>query len=126
MARTRGIRRAVSSRTMKRRAEKVAAAAEQRARSAQRGPETMTQAKVWDRKKRRYLNAGLCFHCAAQAAWGHEIGFGKIADPCPQCQPIVDLFETPGPSGSKWRKCLLHLESLTRAEVAEILGEVFA
>lgn len=115
----------VSTRTMKRRAKKVAAAAEQREvqqreRDVKRhDPESKTQARVWTRKNKRYTNAGLCPDCAAQAAWGHACGFGKVRPPCKQCAPIVAMFDTPGPKGSPWRKCLLRLESLSAEDIAE-------
>jgi len=92
--------------------------------SKRRDPETLTQAKVWSRKHRRYLAAGLCETCAAQAAWGHAVGFQKIHDPCKECAPIVALFDTPGPRGSKWRKCLIRLESLDPADIAEYQAEL--
>lgn len=117
----------VSARTAKRRAKRVAAAAEQRRQlreGRKREPETLTQAKVYDRKVRRYRNAGLCETCAAQAAWGHAIGFQKIHDPCKRCAPIVALFDTPGPRGSKWRKCLIRLETLDPVDVAAYLAEL--
>lgn len=85
-------------------------------------PESVSQAKVWDRKYRRYQLAGLCSTCAANAAWGHQCGFGEISDPCPECQPTVNAFDTSGPRGSKWRKCLVKLEYLSEAEIAEVFA----
>ena len=32
-------------------------------------PETLAQVDQWETTKRRYLRAGLCHKCAAQAAW---------------------------------------------------------
>jgi hypothetical protein len=85
-------------------------------------PESVTQARTWDRKYRRYLVAGLCHPCAAKASWGHSLGFQKIDDPCAKCQPIVNQFATPGPEGSKWRKVLDKLErSVTREEMEALL-----
>jgi len=91
------------------------------AKRSQIEPETISQARVWDRKNKRYLIAGLCFGCAAQAAWGHAIGFQKINPPCAECIPLIASFDTPGPQGSKWRKCLLKLEYIPEDEVAAIL-----
>lgn len=112
----------VSARTMaKRNARHVAA--------QQQGPErqeaeSLAQCRVWDRKKKRYLLAGLCDPCAGQAAWGHQVGFGKISNPCRECQPLVDHFDTPGPEGSKWRKCLIKLEYLSDTELRDALVPV--
>lgn len=102
----------VTARTARRRARIVQAeeVAKATQRNKPRPAESMSQAKIWDRKNKRYIIAGLCFTCAAQAAWGHALGFEKIKDPCTECQPIVNGFETPGPRGSKWRKCLIKLE----------------
>ena len=122
----RGQQQAVTARTAKRRARKVQADLEAKANahSGPAEPETVTQAKVWDRKRKRYLIAGLCNVCAAQAAWGHALGFGKdrIKEPCNACQPIVDGLPDAGPRGSKWRKCLLKLEYLSDAEVQELFA----
>lgn len=82
----------------------------------------MAQARAFDRKKKRYRRLGLCQPCAAQAAWGHQVGFGKgrINDPCAKCAPIVAGFPDAGPTDSKWRKCLLKVEYMTRSEAREI------
>jgi hypothetical protein len=61
-------------------------------------PETLRQAQEWDRVKARYLRAGLCHRCAAQAAFGHERGAGgwdAIYPPCAVCAELVALFAYP-------------------------------
>lgn len=45
-------------------------------------PETVRQAGTWENVKRRYADAGLCDGCAGQAAYGHQLGFTRIKDPC--------------------------------------------
>lgn len=125
MAAPRRTRRAVtgvSTRTMKRRARKVEAAkiaGERRKRSSRDNPETKAQARAFERKRRRYRRVGLCHACSAQAAWGHQCGFQKINDPCAECLPIVAAFPTDGPRDSKWRKVLIRVEYMTRAEARE-------
>jgi hypothetical protein len=105
---------------MKRRAAKNEAALIARKRKSSRDePETKAQARAFERKRRRYRRLGLCHPCASQAAWGHQCGFQKINDPCAECQPIVKALPTPGPKGSPWRKCLIRLEYMTRAEARE-------
>ena len=113
--------RPVSARTMKRRARKNLEIAAKRELAARTGkaPETVAQARAFDRKRIRYRRAGLCHACSSQAAWGHQCGFGKINDPCAECQPIVDSLPDAGPRGSKWRKLLLRLEYMTKAEARE-------
>lgn len=63
--------------------------------------ETFWQAETFDANKRHYLGLGLCYTCAAQAAWGHQLGFSQIHEPCHACQPIVDRF--PLAKQGKWR-----------------------
>lgn len=64
-------------------------------------PETLRQARRWDGVKARYLTLGLCSPCAAQAAWGHQIGFSRIMPPCDECFPIV--IRLPGRGAGDWR-----------------------
>lgn len=78
-------------------------------------PETPSQAGSWTTRKNKYLELGLCEACAAQAAYGHQSGFGPhehvrgghlvlegIRPPCADCAPVVAAFpvEAHGP----WRK----------------------
>lgn len=98
-------------------------AARVKRQAAQTEPEGLGQARTWDRKKQRYVLAGLCEPCAAKAAWGHAIGFQKIEDPCVSCQPIVNAFPDEGPRGSKWRKCLIKLEYMDPDQIAEVLSD---
>lgn len=104
--------RPVSMRTIIRRGRQAEQQRIEKQADARRhdGPETLGQARTWDRKCRRYILAGLCPKCAAQAAYGHADGFQKIHDPCAMCQPIVAAFPVPGPKGSKWRKVFDKLE----------------
>jgi hypothetical protein len=107
---------------MKRRAAKNEAALiarEQKKTRSGDSPETKAQARAFDRKRRRYRRVGLCHACSAQAAWGHQCGFQKINAPCTECQAVVNALPTPGPKGSPWRKCLIRLEYMTRAEARE-------
>lgn len=115
--------RPVSARTAKRRAQKRQQSEVTQRRNAQNAeskPETMAQARAFDRKKKRYRRLGLCQPCAAQAAWGHQLGFGDLRPPCTECLPIVAALPDDGPRGSKWRKCLIKVEYLTRAEAREL------
>jgi hypothetical protein len=65
-------------------------------------PETIGQAKTWDRVKRRYLDEGLCLRCACQAAYGHQLGFRRSHDPCAGCSPRIAAF--PIQADSRWRR----------------------
>jgi hypothetical protein len=114
--------RPVSARTAKRRAAKVQRERETANHGGRQEPETMAQARAFDRKKKRYRRLGLCHPCAAQAALGHQLGFaeGRIHDPCQACAPIVASFPDDGPRGSKWRKCLIKVENMTRTEAREL------
>ena len=68
-------------------------------------PETRSQAHTWDRVKTHYEKAGLCGACAAQAAYGHQLGFHKINPPCDHCSYVVlpvDLLKVHGIRGQRW------------------------
>jgi hypothetical protein len=132
MARTRrtAVTRQVSARTARNRARRLASLEQQRkaarqVREGPRPPETMGQARVWQRKCHRYELAGLCDRCASAAAWGHAEGFGALEKsgrvPCDQCQPLVNAFPSPGPRGSKWRKILDKLEYMSEESLGEWL-----
>ncbi|SKB44229.1 hypothetical protein SAMN05660473_00722 [Arthrobacter sp. 49Tsu3.1M3] len=70
-------------------------------RRAQDRPETLWQARTFKTMKRHYERLGLCRVCAAQAAWGHQLGFSRINPPCHDCQPIIDTFPVDKPG--LWR-----------------------
>lgn len=65
------------------------------------GPETPEQVKEWSRAKRRYLDAGLCHHCSAVAAYGHQLGFARVEPPRAACAMLVLSFPMERPNG--WR-----------------------
>jgi hypothetical protein len=61
-------------------------------------PESLAQARTWEKTKGRYLAAGLCRKCAGQAAWAHQSGaggWGLAHPPCSDCAEIVELFPYP-------------------------------
>ncbi len=71
-------------------------------------PETLAQVAQWEKTKKRYLRAGLCHRCAAQAAWAHQPGAGGwmlIHPPCPLCAELVAMFAYPTPN-PPWRAVL--------------------
>lgn len=48
-------------------------------------PETLRQARRWDEMATRYRRAGLHDVCAAQLAWGHQLGASKVRPACERC-----------------------------------------
>lgn len=64
-------------------------------------PETLAQAVEWQAVERHYVTLGLCHACAAQAAYGHQIGFTRINQPCPDCATVVAGF--PDEAANGWR-----------------------
>ena len=64
-------------------------------------PETMREATAWTVFKNHYVALGLCHVCAAQAAYGHQIGFTRINQPCPDCADVVAGF--PDGAANGWR-----------------------
>lgn len=71
------------------------------ARSKTARPETSGQADRWGAIKAHYLRLGLCHKCAAQAAYGSQLGFSNVNPPCAGCAPVVSTFESDRPNG--WR-----------------------
>ena len=52
-------------------------------------PETLRQARRWDEVKAGYLKRGLCSPCAAQLAWGQQLGSGQTRPPCADCSALL-------------------------------------
>jgi hypothetical protein len=68
-------------------------------------PETVRQAVTWENTKNKYMAAGLCGGCAGQAAYGHQLGFHRIKDPCPEDvgKTVPDkLIDRHGDRGARW------------------------
>jgi hypothetical protein len=52
--------------------------------------ETIREAATWENVKGHAFRYGLCHVCAAQLAWGHQIGFAVIErEPCDECRPLI-------------------------------------
>ena len=64
-------------------------------------PETIASAREWQRIKNGARRKGMCHADAAALAWGHQVGFARLARiPCPECRAIMATFpeETTHPS----------------------------
>ena len=72
-------------------------------RASEHKPETIHQARDWDRYKNTYLAGGLCHRCSAQAAWGHQCGFTLIRPPCEECVLLVAALPERA-AGAVWRR----------------------
>lgn len=79
----------------------TAARSQSKSKVSRPTPETLRQAQTWDAVKVRYLRAGFCEVCAAQAAWGHQLGFSHVNNPCHGCigKAVPDRS---GVRASKW------------------------
>jgi hypothetical protein len=64
-------------------------------------PETMSQAKSWQRVCRLAEEAGLCPRCATQLAWGAQRGFASVREPCAACTVVMLGWPVQRPNG--WR-----------------------
>lgn len=64
-------------------------------------PETLAQAVEWEKVKNHYVTLELCHVCAAQATYGHQIGFTKVNQPCPDCAGVVAGL--PDGAANGWR-----------------------
>lgn len=83
-------------------------------------PETIRQALTWENLKNHYVDAGLCNGCAGQAAYGHQLGFTRIKDPCTACRSVVlpdKLVNRHGDRGQKW--LALHFSGVTAEVIAD-------
>lgn len=68
-------------------------------------PETLRQAETWENVKNKYVAAGLCNGCAGQAAYGHQMGFHRIQQPCAEDAGKTlpdDLVTRHGDRGARW------------------------
>lgn len=52
-------------------------------------PETQGEAEAFHFTANHYRHLGLCHTCAAQAAYGHQLGFSLIDSPCRVCATVV-------------------------------------
>ena len=73
----------------------------ERVRARADRPETLREAIRWQTVKNHYVALGLCHVCAAQAAYGHQIGFTRINQPCPDCAGVVAGL--PDETANGWR-----------------------
>jgi hypothetical protein len=48
-------------------------------------PETLRQARRWDENAKRNRRAGMHDDCAAQAAWGRQLGASNVRPVCDEC-----------------------------------------
>ena len=64
-------------------------------------PETEQQAQSWQQVVKHAREAGLCYPCAAQLAWGVQNGFATIRKPCDDCAKVVETWPVVRPNG--WR-----------------------
>lgn len=68
-------------------------------------PETVWQAQTFEKYKNRYVIAGVCHYCAAQAAFGHQHGFGQVEPPRSCCAEVVAGLPVEKSNG--WRALLI-------------------
>jgi hypothetical protein len=92
-------------------------------RVSSRIPETPSQAITWQTVKAKYVASGLCHACAAQAAWGHQLGFGHpgLRPPCDQCRPrVAALPSRVNSKASAWRRFTAATRRHPQAETVDI------
>lgn len=64
-------------------------------------PETIGEARNFERVKNNALRFGFCAACASQLAWGHQNGFGSLRPPCADCAAMSRALPAVKPNG--WR-----------------------
>ena len=68
-------------------------------------PETIEEARRWERYKNKYIENGFCHTDACQAAWGHQIGFALSNKPCSACVLLMaDMPVISRGSDGVWRR----------------------
>lgn len=85
-------------------------------------PETVRQAQTWQNVKGQYQEAGLCEGCAGQAAYGHQLGFARIQDPCMTCRSVAlpdKLIDRHGPRAVQW--LAMHFSKVTATAGTDVL-----
>lgn len=78
-----------------------------RATGTARRSESGSQARRWDWIKTRYLQDGFCDACAAQAAYGHQLGFSQVAPVCDRCRGKVPTYREAGERAHHWAGSVL-------------------
>ncbi|GAA2089403.1 hypothetical protein [Aeromicrobium tamlense] len=64
-------------------------------------PETPKQARQWETVKNCAHGAGLCYPCAAEFAYGVQLGFTAVDPPCPNCTQV--MLSWPVGKSNGWR-----------------------
>lgn len=64
-------------------------------------PETIRQAKRFDAINNHARMFGLCYRCAPQLAFGHQLGFARVHAPCVDCLPLLERLPLGQPN--EWR-----------------------
>lgn len=66
-------------------------------------PETLAQARTFDRVVALAVEHGLCHRCAAAIAWGHQNGFATLHPPCSSASCAAALRRLPVSKPNGWR-----------------------
>lgn len=70
--------------------------------ASSRRPETLRQARDWQKTKDHYLLDGFCDTCSVQAAFGHQIGFSQVAHVCTGCRGKRPTYRWAGEQAHRW------------------------
>jgi len=65
--------------------------------------ETLDQAELFTTNRNLFSRLGFCDMCAAQAAYGRQLGWKQVAPPCAKCIASVDEISL-NEIGARWRK----------------------
>jgi hypothetical protein len=65
--------------------------------------ETFSQAQRFDTNRNTFAKLGFCDTCAAQAAYGRQLGWNQVAPPCARCIASVDEVSMEA-IGAPWRR----------------------
>jgi hypothetical protein len=65
------------------------------------GPESVEQARNFEKMHSEAVRKGLCSRCASQCAYGRQHGFSTVHPPCGACAFVVASW--PNDRGNGWR-----------------------
>ena len=70
--------------------------------ASSRQSESSRQATIWESVRASYAASGFCPSCAAQAAYGHQLGFSQVPSVCDSCRGRKATWRRAGDGARRW------------------------
>ena len=87
-------------------------------------PESVGQARTWDRVKHEVMRLGVCEKCAAQYAWGVQVGFTLSNPPCVACTRVVAQHGGPSATDREQPPAIADSDRTALLEVRDLVPGV--